>query len=331
MAKRYMTMVGTVGTGIWISDDGGEKWTRCKGMWNETQVFAITPHPQDPKVVFAGANDGIYHSTDGGVTFEPVASPLSGKAIWSVAFDPVQPDTIFAGARPGAIFRSRDGGQTWAQCAAQFADECPNVRFPRVLSMAVDPTDHRIVWAGAEVDGVRRSLDGGDTWETTGAAVTPGKIGRQLNNPDIHGVAVSGVTPTTALVCTPREIFASTDAGENWQPLEVQKQFPLPYCRSIALKADDPNVLFVANGDGAAGETGTVQRSKDRGKTWETLPLPVVPNTPIWTFATNSADPDLVLTCSHYGQVFISEDAGDSWHKARREFSEIRALAWVPN
>lgn len=330
MATRYMTMVGTVGTGIWISNDGGERWNRCRGMWNETQVFAITPHPQNPKVVFAGAHDGIYRSDDGGTTFEPIASPLSGRAIWSVAFDPVQPDTIFAGGRPGAIFRSRDGGQTWAQLKAHFADDCPNVRFPRVLSMAVDPTDHRVVWAGVEVDGVRRSLDGGETWETTGAAVTPGKIGLQLNDPDIHGIAVSSVAPTTVLVSTPREVFASTDRGENWQPLGVQKHFPLPYCRGIAVKADDPNVLFVANGDGAAGETGTVQRSQDRGQTWETLGLPVVPNTPMWTFATNRADPDLIMTCSHYGQVFVSPNAGDSWRKVRREFSEIRALAWVP-
>jgi len=222
-------------------------------------------------------------------------------------------------------------GERRQQLKAHFADECPNVRFPRVLSMAVDPSNHNVVWAGAEVDGVRRSLDGGETWETTGAAVTPGKIGLQLNDPDIHGVAVSSASPTTVLVCTPREIFASTDLGESWQPLGVRQHFPLPYCRSIAVKADNPNVLFVANGDGAAGETGTVQRSTDRGKSWETLPLPVVPNTPIWTFATHSADPSLMLTCSHYGQVFVSDNAGDSWRKVRREFSEIRALAWVPN
>ena len=49
MAKSYTTMVGTVGTGIWMSNDGGERWTRCRGMWNETQVFALTPHPQDPQ------------------------------------------------------------------------------------------------------------------------------------------------------------------------------------------------------------------------------------------------------------------------------------------
>jgi hypothetical protein len=45
----------------------------------------------------------------------------------------------------------------------------------------------------------------------------------------------------------------------------------------------------------------------------------------------HAADPNLMLTCSHYGQGFVSDDAGDSWRKISREFSEIRALAWVPS
>ena len=330
MSKNYMTMVGTVGTGIWISGDGGESWSRCKGMWNETQVFALTPHPQNPKVIFAGAHDGIYRSDDGGVTFEPIASPLSGKAIWSVAFDPVQPDTIFAGSRPGAVFRSRDGGQTWEQLNAQFAHECPNVRFPRVLTMAVDPADHRVVWAGAEVDGVRRSLDGGETWETTGAAVTPGKIGRQLNDPDIHGIAVSGTSPSTVFVSTPREIFASTDRGElaalgGEEPLSPAL---LPWHRREGRRPQ-------------RAVRGQRRRSIRRDRYPAALqgPWPYLGDAAPARRAQHAhldlrharADPNLVLTCSHYGQVFVSEDAGDSWRKVRREFSEIRALAWVPN
>jgi len=101
--------------------------------------------------------------------------------------------------------------------------------------------------------------------------------------------------------------------------------------KALALKADDPNVLFVATGDGALGSTGAIQRSRDGGRNWQMLPLPVEPNSPIWAFAVHRADPQRVLACSHYGEVFASNDAGDSWVKLRREFSEIRALAWTPS
>lgn len=51
----------------------------------------------------------------------------------------------------------------------------------------------------------------------------------------------------------------------------------------------------------------------------------------MWTFAMHPAEPNLVLTCRHYGEVFVSENAGDTWNKIKRELSEIRALAWVPS
>ncbi len=294
-------------------------------------MFAITSHPTDSAVVFVGANDGVYRSGDSGRSFERIEGFPSERPIWSVAFDPVEPDTVFAGGRPGAVFRSRDGGQRWETTSATFAEECPNVRWPRVLSMAVDPTDHRVVWAGAEVDGVRRSLDGGDTWVTVGAAVEPGQIGKELDDPDIHGIVVSDNGHATVFVSTPREIYASSNRGESWTALGASNQFPLGYCRGIAAKADGSGVLFVGNGDAPAGEQGAVLRSLDAGRTWDRLPLPIEPNTPIWTFAMNVADPELIFTCSHYGQVFASEDGGDSWRKIRREFSEIRAMAWLPN
>jgi photosystem II stability/assembly factor-like uncharacterized protein len=323
MTKSFNLCVGTIGSGAWLSPDGGESWRRVgRGLWGESRVFGLTVHPTEPRTVFAGADDGIYRSQDGGQSFERLASPMDESQVWKIAIDPVDPDIIFAGTRPSALFRSTDGGRNWRKLLVEMAEECPNVRIPRVTALAVDPSDHRIVWAGVEVDGVRRSTDGGDTWQ----AITNG-----INDPDIHDVGVVVNGKTTVLTTTPREIFASTDRGETWHGLGVAKQFTLPYCRSLVRKADDPDTLFVATGDGAAGSKGAVQRSRDGGHTWKTVALPDEPNSPIWAFATHPADPNLIVACSHYGELYKTADAGDSWSKIHREFTEIRAISWTPN
>jgi photosystem II stability/assembly factor-like uncharacterized protein len=324
VSADFTLCVGTVGSGAWTSPDGGESWQRVRsGLWGESRVYGMAAHPSEPRTLFAGADDGIYRSRDGGRSFERLDSPMNKMDVWKIAFDPSDPDTMFAGTRPAALFRSTDGARHWDKLRVEMVEECPNVGVPRVTALTVDPADRKIIWAGVEVDGVRRSLDGGETWT---------RIGGGLNDPDIHDVAVQASgNAKTVLTSTPREIFASTDKGESWQGLGVGKQFGLPYCRSLALKADDPNTVFVATGDGAAGSTGAIQRSKDGGQSWELLPLPVEPNSPIWAFATNPADAGLILACSHYGELYASQNAGDSWGKLPREFTEIRALTWAPN
>ena len=49
------------------------------------------------------------------------------------------------------------------------------------------------------------------------------------------------------------------------------------------------------------------------------------------SIATHPANADRVLAFSLFGEVYISEDAGESWRKVAREFGEIRCLAWLPN
>ena len=324
MAGNYTICIGTVGSGAWLSPDGGESWRRvAQGLWSESRIFTLQLHPTEPRTLYAGANDGIYRSSDGGQSFERLQSPMNELDVWRIAIDPTSPDIIFAGTRPAALYRSTDGGRNWQKLPAQIAEECPNVRIPRVTALTVDPSDPRTVWAGIEVDGVLRSKDGGNSWSRISLDAIP--------DPDIHDIAVTVNGRTTTLTSTPREIFASNDRGENWYPLMVGDQFSLRYCRHLAQKPDDPNTLFCATGNGAAGDMGAIQRSTDGGKHWQPLSLPAEPNSPIWAFATNPADPGLIVACSHYGELFASHNAGDSWGKLRREFTEIRALSWVPN
>jgi BNR/Asp-box repeat len=186
----------------------------------------------------------------------------------------------------------------------------------------VDPSDHRTVWAGVEIDGVFRSLDGGETWS---------HVETGLYDPDIHAMAIASTKPTRVFASTARELFISIDMGEKWQPLGVKAKWPLPYARGIAVKADDPEVLYAGCGETTTGEKGHVLRSTDAGQTWETLKLPAPANSTIWGLATHPAEADRVLAFSLFGEVYVSDDAGDSWAKIAREFGEIRAAAWLPD
>lgn len=322
MRDDFTICVGTIGSGLWRSQDGGQGWRRVGGgLSNESRVFGLTAHPAEPRTLFAGTEAGICKSTDAGQSFERLPSPMDGLDVWKIAVDPVDPEIIYAGTRPAALFRSADGGRSWTRLAADIAEECPNVGVPRVTALTVDPSRHEFVWAGIEVDGVRRSTDGGESWTRISA----------IHDPDIHDIAITVNGGPTVLTSTPGEIFASHDRGESWEGLHVRDRFRLRYCRGLAQKADDPRTLFVATGDSAIGSTGAIQRSRDGGRSWQALNLPDEPNSPIWAFATNPADPRLILACSHYGEVYLTDDAGDSWRKLPREFTEIRAIAWLPN
>ncbi|PZC45621.1 MAG: Uncharacterized protein C1O27_002286 [Chloroflexi bacterium] len=328
MAKNITILVGTLGMGLWRSADGGENWKRGRigeGYQGGRAVFGLAVHPNDPATIYAGADDGIYLSRNRGETFERMDSPMTGAKVWRVTIDAEEPDTLFAGTSPVKVYRSGNAGATWDMVCDDFVDECHNVGIPRPTSIVVDPYDHRNVWVSIEVDGLRRSTDGGDTWERVSGA--------GLDDPDVHSVAVVPTSPKTILVTTENGVVASQDMGETWQDfLNGQEGFSLHYTRCVAVKRDDPNVIFLANGDESIGSVGALRRTTDGGKTWEQVALPVTPSSHIECFATHPADPNLILACTHYGQLFGSSDGGDWWIKLHKEVTENRgALAWVPN
>ena len=327
MSDVKTVLVGTVGQGIMRSGDGGESWGRVgitSGLHSDALVRDLANHPDRPGIVFAGTDKGLYRSEDAGMNWRLVDTPMSGSCVWAVSVDNADPNLMFAGTgtpNPCGVFRSSDGGQTWEKRPVDIAEECPNVGVPRVTGIAIDPTNHRDIWVGLEVDGLRHSSDAGDTWESINGAIP---------NPDVHNVAVAGGPPKTVVVVVNNDVYTSDDNGANWDRLGIREVFPMTYPRGIMVQPENPNVIFVTIGDTTPGRTGTIMRTRDTGKTWENLSLPVEPNTAMWTVNIQSTDPKIVFAGSRYGYLYRSDDGGDSWNKVWREFSEISSVMWLP-
>ena len=325
---------GTLGQGVWRSGDRGETFARaCDGMFMEASVRALAVDPRDPRVLYAGTDAGLYRTENGGDRWERLPAPFdpgdgwpAGVAVWSLLLLPRDPDTLLVGTCPSALYRSSDRGASWEKLEAGLADTCPAIIHPRVTCLLADPTDENTLWAGIEIDGARRSTDGGRTWRRCDAG---------LSSLDIHGLAVvpgrdGGAEGKTILATTNNDLNVSTDDGANWQPQNIKERIGRGYCRGIVARADDPRTLFLGNGNGPPGTTGALHVSHDGGGTWQTPPLPMAPNSTAWTFAVHPADPALVFCAAVSGYLYRSTDAGEAWSKCRHEFGEVRALAWAP-
>lgn len=194
--------------------------------------------------------------------------------------------------------------------------------------MAVDPVEPSNIWAGVEEGGLFHSADHGESWRR----VDTGLTGEFAMHTDIHDILVAAVTASTPkriVVSTALALHISEDGGGTWSKTITKHKFGYRYSRNVALIPDGGSTLLYACADATPGTLGFVYRSDRDLATWEKADLGVMPKTCPWTFAVNSAEPNRVLIGTKYGELFESVDAGRTFTKEWREFSEICDVAWV--
>jgi photosystem II stability/assembly factor-like uncharacterized protein len=242
---------------------------------------------------------------------------------------------IYAGTRPAALFRSRDGGDTWAEVESfTRAFDPDNLGLPdiptwppgaRAHTIVVDSTNPRRCMVGIEVGGVVTTEDDGNTWST----VLPG------GDPDIHVIVSDPLHPTTLYTSTgfgrvgrlaeqPNEqriagMFGSEDGGRTWRFLwsAMQRQYTRPLC----IDPRPPYAITVGTAPSAApyinyrqpgGAKGVVYQSTDRGATWRSIGDA--------DHSPSVAAPLCVLPAPDAsGDVLVGTDQGEVWHVAVAE------------
>ncbi len=197
---------GTWGTGLYKSTDGGQSW---RATPRSGAILTLAINPADPQMVYAGlSTGGVWRTTNGGDSWfsRNGSSPsLANKTVNALAIDPAAPDTAYAalGTSPGTgrIYRTDDGGTSWITKTTGLPDTLPVVR-----SLAIDPTDTGVLYAGTDA-GMYKSVDHGDSWSASG-------IDAAVNR--IRAIAIDPAAHTRVYAGTNNGVWRSLDGGATW-------------------------------------------------------------------------------------------------------------------
>jgi len=259
---------------------------------------------------------GLYRMAAGDDHWELATRGLpAAPAIRAIATHPEHPDTVYVGTQDGP-YRSDDHGDHWEKL------DVPDHGLP-VWSLAFDPRNSQVMYAGYENCEIYRSDDGGLRWRqlpvtvrfpevTVAAGSNPAKRVLELAanpaNPDeLYGaIEVGGV-------------IRSLDGGEHWDNMSHGQY----------LNDDTVDMHGVLVGRWRPGQVFAIGRaglfsSGDRGEHWASARLEALnPNGQTYCRDIREAPGDSKTIWvagganfqSEVGALFRSKDGGTSWAK----------------
>ena len=318
----------TLPGGLFRQAVGENEWDALsKGLPDRAEVRAIAIHPNNPQIVYAGTQYGPYRSTDSGDHWERLNFPDKDMVVWSFLFHPQNPQILYLGTAPTAIYRSDNGGESWKRLSIIEPAGMVHMGFPcRIIRLAADPSKPDEIYAGIEVGGVIRSLDGGETWNDCTKELLKLTEQEHLQSQlasdttiegmmDSHALSVSAARPGTVFLATRMGLFCSPDRGEHWQEMEIWRFSPLAYARDIQVAPHDPQTLYAALSSAAMGKAGSLYRSQDLGQSWQRFDHGVTVRSTMMTVAPSRHDSQVVYCATRKGQVFGTQDGGTTWNE----------------
>lgn len=198
----------------------------------------------------------------------PSTSPGGYEGLGRVncfAFDPVNANTIWVGTPAGGLWKTIDGGITWATST-------DNLPVLGISSIIIDPSNTNTMYvatgdgegAYAITDigatspgdtksvGILKSTNGGATWNTTGMnwAIQNAKLIRKL--------IINPTNTSVLFVAASDGIYRTTDGGANWT-----NQRP-GYFMDVLYKPGDTTTIYATS----FPDTAQVFVSTDGGNNW---------------------------------------------------------------
>ncbi len=234
-------------------------------------------------------------------------------------------DALWLAGTGNGVYSSADQGRTWSPVGTLSA---------YINDLAVSPayaSDHTLFvtnsCAGCAGVSIRRSTDGGETWQLL----------RSINFNGALAISPQFASDHTIYVLGGGQVYRSIDGGDNWwTSIGTWPPFASPYwAMALPPNYPDDSTLFAA-GPGfwrlPPGETEWQAAASGILSTTNIAAIAVAPNYST-THTLLAASVEYPLTGGLQSIVYRSDDGGVNWQPSNTGLpdTELRSLAFSPN
>lgn len=369
-ARGTLLLVATR-KGAWLfRGDAARRAWRADGPHFLGQTIShLVLDPRDGRTLLAAAHTGhlgptMFRSTDLGRSWtespRPAAFPKAsggetGRVVrhtfWLTPGHASEPGVWYAGTSPHGLFRSEDGGATWAPVSG-LNDNPRYVKWmggpqdgtpdgPKLHSVIVDPRDARHLYVGMSSGGVHESLDGGRSWAPLidGLEVVEGFDASNPGFHDPHCVRICPGRPDRLYQQNHCGIYRLDRPATRW--VRIGQSMPKRVGDigfPMVVHPRDPDTAWVFPMDGSSVWPRTspegrpaVFVTRDGGARWQRLAGGFPEKHAWWTvkrqaMTADAGDPVGLYVGTTSGELWASRDEGRRWACLVRHLPEIYAV-----
>jgi len=369
-AGRVLVMVATR-KGLWlVHGDSTRRAWRLEGPQFLGQILNhVVLDPRDGRTMLAAAKTGhlgptIFRSTDRGRTWKEAQRPpafakaaegTQGRAVdhtfWLTPCHANEPNAWYAGTSPQGLFRSDDGGDTWAPFSyinddAQYRAWMGSVQDgtpdgPKMHSVIVDPRDPKHLYFAMSGGGVHESVDRGKSFTplVKGMEVVEGFDAANIAFHDPHCVRLCPSNPDRLYQQNHCGIYRLDRPSDTW--VRIGRRMPkqigdIGFPMVVHPRDHDTAWVFPMDGQTVWPRTSIAGKpaayvTRDGGKRWQRLDAGLPKAQAWWTvkrqaMTADARDPVGLYVGTTSGELWMSRDEGKRWACIARHLPEIYAV-----
>ncbi len=300
----------------------------------------------------------LHRSTNQGKSWQLVAAPrypplsllkngkqATLKLIWCMAHAGIdKPNELWLGTEPGGLFHSTDNGDTWQLIESLWHHPSRKELWfgagkdePFIHSIVVDPHNNNHVYIAVSCAGVFETKDYGKTWFSRNV----GLKATYLPNPEVevghdpHLLLACAADPSVLWQQNHCGIFRSTNGGMTWDDVS-DKNGIAHYGFALAIDPKNPNRAWVIPAQSDQQRVPhdlafCVCRTEDAGQTWQQLRQGLPQKHSFDIVFRHSFDNlgDILAFGTTTGNLYLSDNAGDSWRCVSHNLARIDAVRFV--